>query len=63
MTPAVSGNLGDGMVPGARCPRAAPRATWYKGIRNKSQDKKLVGLGYKGKLASWLREQGKFKRI
>ena len=50
MTPTVSRDLGGGMVPGARCPRAAPRATWYKGIRNKAQDTKLVGLGNKASL-------------
>ena len=41
----------EGMVSGARCPRAATRATWYKILNHKSQDTK----------ASWLRVQGTFE--
>ena len=45
-------------------PRAAPRATLYKGTRNKKQgtkDKRIKGYWKKGKLESSKRKQGYFK--
>ena len=42
-------------------PQGGPARDLVQDTRYKSQDTRLVGLGYKGKLASWLRVQGKFK--
>ena len=42
-------------------PQGGPARDLVQDTRCKSQDKRLVGLGYKGKLASWLRVQGKFQ--
>ena len=46
---------------GVSVPQGGPARDLVQDTRYKSQDKRLVGLGYKGKLASWLRVQGKFK--